>query len=208
MNPTKSHMLARGILAAAAVICVSQSGATAPAQALAPGDRPPAAQVSTENGARLAEAAKSNDIKAVRALLARGANIDEGADGDGTALIAAARRGNLKMVDALLESGATVEKCWEGDGNALIAAAIKGHTEVVARLLRAGAQVDTICPHDETALINASRAGHLTVVRQLVEQGANVNLGAQADAKRWRTPLNQARDAKIRNFLLSKGARS
>jgi ankyrin repeat protein len=193
---------------AAAVICMPQVCAAAAAQTRAEPAPSLAGQVSTENGARLAEAAKSNNLEAVRALLAQGANVDEGADGDGTALIAASRQGNLRMVEALLQMGATVEKCWGGDGNALIAAAIKGHTEVVARLLQAGAYVDTICPYDETALINASRAGHLPVVKQLVERGANVNLGAWADSKRWRTPLNQAHDAKIRNFLVAKGARS
>ncbi|MNK40367.1 Ankyrin repeats (3 copies) [compost metagenome] len=210
MNAKKTHLLARGVLTAfaATVICIPEFGAAAAAQSATQAARPVVGQVSTENGVRLAEAAKNNDIKVVRALLTRGANIDEGADGDGTALIAAARLGNLNMVNALLQMGATVEKCWSGDGNALIAAAIKGHTEVVARLLQAGAQVDIICPYDETALINASRAGHLAVVRQLVEHGANVNLGTQADSKRWRTPLNQARDPKIRDFLLGKGARS
>lgn len=210
MNAKQARIVARGVFAAlaAAALCMAQPGTAAPAHAAVQGASPLAAQASTGNGARLVEAARANDLEAVRALLARGANVDDGVDGDGTALIVAAGQGNLHMVDALLQMGATVDKCWSGDGNALIAAATKGRTEVVARLLQAGAHVDAICPYDETALINASRAGHLDVVRQLVERGANVNLGAWADAKRWRTPLNQARDMKIRNFLVGKGARS
>ncbi len=158
--------------------------------------------------AALIEAVQSNQIAEVRKLVSNGADINMGVSGDGTALIVAAKNGNKEMVDTLLAMGANVDQAWSGDGNPLIAASAEGHVEIVARLLAAGADVNAVCHMDETSLITASRRGHLPVVKYLVENGGDVNLAVQADFDRWRSPLNQASDSQIRNFLISKGARS
>lgn len=162
--------------------------------------------VSDAGSVRLIEEVKAGNIDAVRTLVAQGVDVNGGVDGDGTPLIAAARSGNLPMVNALLGLGAKVELAWPGDGNPLIAAAVEGHLAVVDLLVRSGANVNAICYLDETPLINAVRAGRFETVKYLVEHGADVNLGAWADGKRWRTPLNQARDAAIRSYLIAQGA--
>lgn len=155
---------------------------------------------------RMIDAVKAGKIDTVSELLAQGFDINGGVDGDGTALIAAARSGDLAMVEALLGMNATVGLAWRGDGNPLIAASVQGHQKVVERLVAAGADVNAVCFMDETPLINAVRAGRVDTVKYLVARGANVNLGAWADGKRWRTPLNQAQDDAMRKYLIGQGA--
>ncbi|MDQ3288719.1 MAG: ankyrin repeat domain-containing protein [Pseudomonadota bacterium] len=152
-------------------------------------------------------AAEAGDIAAVETLVEQGANVDARVRGDGTALIRAAKAGQLPMVEKLLELGADADKSSRGDGNPLIAAASGGHEDVVERLVAAGADVDAVIPGDETPLINAARQGHLEIVKRLIAHGADVNLGVSADMGEWRSPLNQAQNGAVRDFLLSKGAR-
>ncbi|MFC1232837.1 MULTISPECIES: ankyrin repeat domain-containing protein [Streptomyces] len=93
---------------------------------------------------RLVEAASSEDVGAVRALLRAGADPD-GADAHGTTpLYAAAVGGSAEIVARLLEAGASpdVESRGETDGTALCAAAAWGHADVVRRLLAHGADPD------------------------------------------------------------------
>lgn len=156
----------------------------------------------------LLEAAASGDVAAVRALVAAGLPVDARQPGEGTALIVAARQGDLAMVEALLALGAQPDVTSRGDGNPLIAAAARRHLPVVARLLQAGADVNRIVPLDETPLINAARSGDVQVVAYLVEHGADVNLGVTADFGRWRSPLNQARNDGVRDYLLQHGAQA
>ncbi|MEZ0471233.1 M56 family metallopeptidase [Luteimonas salinilitoris] len=154
----------------------------------------------------LVEAAGEGRIDEVQALLRRSVDIDAVVPGDGTALIAAAKAGDLPMITLLLRKGADVDRPARGDGNPLIVAAMAGHHEAVALLLSFGASVDAIVPGDETALINAARGGHLQSVKSLVAYGADVNLGVRAEFGQWRSPLNQARGRKVRDYLIAHGA--
>lgn len=155
----------------------------------------------------LMAAAEVGDIAAAQRLVAAGANVDARIRGDGTALIVAARHGQLPMVEQLLQLGADVEKPSRGDGNPLIAAAAGGHDDIIQRLLAAGADVDAVVAGDETPLINAAKQGHLEIVKRLVAHGADVNLGVTADMGEFRSPLNQAKNDDVRDYLLSQGAK-
>ncbi len=154
----------------------------------------------------LMAAVDAGDRDAVSRLIEQGADVNAGVRGDGTALIRAVAHGDLAMVDELLRLGAQVNQSSRGDGNPLIAAAAGGHQDVAERLLAAGADVDAIVPGDETALITAARHGHLDIVKLLLDRGADVNLGASADFGQWRSPLNQAGNGAVRDYLVSKGA--
>lgn len=158
------------------------------------------------NGAKLVEAVESNQPQLIRLLIKNGADINATVSGDGTALLVAAKRGNLTIVRELIRLGANVNQPSHGDGNPLIAAAAYGNLEVAQVLMDAGADVNAIVPGDETPLINAARRGHLSIVQSLVEHGANVNLGTKANSIEWRSPLNQATDVTIRQYLIDKGA--
>jgi ankyrin repeat protein len=158
------------------------------------------------DAAQLLDAVRTNRADLVRQLVARGTDVDAALPSEGTALILASRSGNLAMVDALIALGADVDRASPGDGNPLIAAAGAGKVAVVERLLAKGANIDFVAANDETALISAVRGNHLHAVEALIRHGANVNLGVLANGTQWRTPLNQARDTTIRNYLADRGA--
>lgn len=155
---------------------------------------------------RLLEAAAAGDVAELQQLVKGGMAVDTTVRGDGTALILAARNGRLTAVDALLALGAQPDLHATGDGNPLIAAARRGHLPVVQRLVAAGADVNRIVPYDETPLINAARSGDVDTVAYLIDHGADVNLGVVADAGQWRSPLNQARNPRVRDYLVQRGA--
>lgn len=180
-------------LAATPRLGVSQSGKTA--------------QLIEAAGARqLIEAAGNGQLDEVQRLIRRGVEVNTSVGGDGTALIAAAKAGDQRMINALIRMGADVNRAARGDGNPLIMAAMAGHQDVVAQLVASGANVNAIVRNDETPLINAAREGHLPIVEYLVEHGADVNLGVRADFGRWRSPLNQAQDSRVRDYLIGMGA--
>jgi len=172
----------------------------------APSSASAGAQASSAQAEQLIAAAAAGRLDEVRQLVRRGADVDSRVAGDGTALIAAAKHGQLEMVDELLALGAQPDRHSSGDGNPLIVAAKGGHLAIVERLVAAGADVNRVVAYDETPLINASRSGHLSTVTYLVEHGADVNLGVVADLGRWRSPLNQARNPRVWNYLVQHGA--
>lgn len=164
------------------------------------------ASATSAQAARLIEAAGAGKLEEVRQLVHSGVDVDARVNGDGTALIQAAKNGQLEMVDELLALGAQPDLHSRGDGNPLIAASYNGHLDIVERLIAAGADVNRVVSFDETPLINAARAGQLPTVKYLVEHGADVNLGVMADGGRWRSPLNQARNPRVWNYLVQQGA--
>ncbi|WMT01955.1 M56 family metallopeptidase [Lysobacter yananisis] len=186
-------------LAAFAGLCI----AGAPRLALPAPTAEPRADV-----VALLAAARRGDSAEARRLVRAGADIDARVIGDGTALIEAVRARNLATVDALLALGADPDRAALGEGNPLIVAAELGAQPIVARLVLAGADVNRVVTYDETPLINAAREGHLETVRYLVAHGADVNLGVVADGwlGRWRSPLNQAADPRVRAYLIEHGA--
>ncbi|WP_314102415.1 M56 family metallopeptidase [uncultured Stenotrophomonas sp.] len=164
------------------------------------------ARDASPNAERLLAAAADGDVAELQHLINAGTAVDTSVRGDGTALIMAARNGQLTAVDALLALGAQPDLHATGDGNPPIAAARRGHLPVVERLVAAGADVNRIVPYDETPLINAARSGDVDTVAFLIDHGADVNLGVVADAGQWRSPLNQARNPRVRDYLVQRGA--
>jgi bla regulator protein BlaR1 len=175
---------------------------TAPVQIV---DDEPTRSVSPQ-AERLLDAAAAGDVAEVQQLVNAGVAVDAAVRGDGTALISAARNGQLGAVEALLALGAQPNLQAVGDGNPLTAAARRGHLPVVERLVAAGADVNRIVPFDETPLINAARSGDVDTVAFLVDHGAEINLGVVADNGQWRSPLNQARNPRVRYYLVQRGA--
>ena len=91
----------------------------------------------------VADAAKSGDAAAVKALLKQGADVNA-AQGDGmTALHWAASRGDAAMAQMLLSAGANIRATTRLGGiTALHLASQAGHAPVVAALLAAGADAN------------------------------------------------------------------
>ena len=124
---------------------------------------------------RLIQAAKSNDIEAVRTLVNQKADVNA-AQGDGaTALHWAARLDNSAMADLLLRAGAHVNAANDDGATALYLACTNRSAAMVGRLLAAGADANSKLLNGETALMTCARTGDATSVSALLKRGAAVN---------------------------------
>jgi uncharacterized protein len=124
----------------------------------------------------VADAARSRDAAAVKALLKTGADVNA-AQGDGmTALHWAAANGDAAMVQMLLSAGANIRATTRlGAITPLHMASQGGHSQVVAALIAAGADSKVATSTGATALMYAARSGNSDTVKKLIETGADVN---------------------------------
>jgi uncharacterized protein len=120
-------------------------------------------------------AARNGDVTAVRALIAKRANVNEPAGDKSTALLWAVYHSDLDMVRTLLSAGAAVDAANHYGVTPLLQASRTGDTPMIAALVKAGARVSRTHPDGETPLMAAARTGHLDAVRLLIEAGADVN---------------------------------
>ena len=126
---------------------------------------------------RVADAARSQDAGAVRALLAEGAAVGA-AQADGfTALHWAAQWDHAELADLLIGAGADVDAADRYGVTPLVLACTNASPGMVTRLLEAGAD-----PHDaqetgETLLMTCARGGILDAVTPLLAAGVDVNAG-------------------------------
>lgn len=151
----------------------------------------------------LFDALKTNDVVAVRNLLAKGMEPNS-SDKEGYSLLMyAAREGQLDMMEMLLQKGAKVNaRNFVGETAIMLAAyrghlesvkllyrhaarldqpgwapihyaAIEGKTEVLRFLLDQGAMIDAPAPNGATALMLTARGGHIAALKLLLERGAN-----------------------------------
>jgi ankyrin repeat protein len=134
------------------------------------------ASASSAAGAEVADAAMRGDRDAVRAALARRADVNAPQQDGTTALHWAVERADLEMVDALIRAGATVTARTREGVLPLQLAAIDGSAPLIDRLLKAGADPNAqLTPAGDTAVMMAARTGAAGGLRVLMEAGANVN---------------------------------
>ena len=130
------------------------------------------------HGTRLMKAAKTADERAVRMLLAAGADPNVYREGKpfpkyepGSPLHEAVCH-NEKLVKMLLDAGADPNfRC--PSGNPIQWAAGAGNENIVRRLIDAGADISTVTRASDSALHIATVGGHKDVVRLLLERGAD-----------------------------------
>jgi ankyrin repeat protein len=137
------------------------------------------------------EAARRDDLAAVRALIAKRENVNEISRDGSTALLWAAYHADLAMTRALIAAGAKVNTPNKYGVTPLLQASRSGADQVVQALLRAGADPSLGHPDGETPLMAASHAGSVPIVRLLIEAGANVNA---VDTYQQQTALMWAAD--------------
>ncbi len=153
----------------------------------------------------LMDAASAGALKAVEALLAKGADVNAQDKFGGTALVYAAREGHTEVVRILIGHRADVN-ARDTSGTGLHKAARNGHLDIVRLLLAHGAGVDAKDYDGQTALIVALLQGHTDVVLELLRQGANPN--AKRRGARYVSALETAvlyRDSLVVTALLTKG---
>jgi ankyrin repeat protein len=124
----------------------------------------------------LHQAIRQNDLKAVDALIKRGANVKAATRYGVTPIAVAALNGNTAIVRRLLDAGADPNTATPAGETVLMTAARTGRLDTVALLLERGAHVnakDSV--RAQTALMWAITDNHPEVVKLLVARGADVN---------------------------------
>jgi ankyrin repeat protein len=124
----------------------------------------------------LADAAMRGDRAAVRAALARDADVN-GAQIDGTtALHWAVEHDDIELADLLIRAGASVTARTREGVTPLQLAAANGSAAIIDRLLKAGADPNVaLTAAGDTPLMMAARTGKTDAIRVLLEAGAGVN---------------------------------
>ena len=143
--------------------------------------------ISAAERSPLADAAERHDVAAVRALLARAADVGA-AQGDGmTALHWAAQHGDAELASLLLTAGAGVRATTRlGGYTPLHLASAGGSAAVIKTLAAAGADVNARTATGATPLMLAASSGAADAVTALLELSADANA---ADAANGETAL-------------------
>ena len=146
----------------------------------------------------LCVAVERGNTEAVRLLIARGADVNDGGDQDMyLPLCVAARTGPLQMVKALLESGADVHLPMAHNYTPLHCAAGAGHVEIMKLLLEKGVNLNARTSQRQTALHRAAFGGKVEAVKFLLDTGADPS----ARDQRGRTPADLGKTKEIRKML-------
>jgi ankyrin repeat protein len=132
--------------------------------------------LSAAPAATVAEAAKTGDREAVRALLKQGVDVNA-AEGDGmTALHWAARQGDAELAQMLLYAGANVKATTRlGGYTPLILASQNGSAALLDALIKAGADAKVATSNGTTPLMLAASSGKADAVKVLLDAGADPN---------------------------------
>ncbi len=131
--------------------------------------------VASARDLRLIEAAKRDDVAAVKALTASGLNVNARSGDGSTALHWAAQNDDLALADALIRKGAQVDATTDLGVTPLWVAATNSSTAMIHRLLAAHANPNTVPPTGRTPLMIAARAGNVDAVKALLADGADPN---------------------------------
>ena len=155
----------------------------------------------------VADAAKSGDATAVKALLKQGVDVNA-AQGDGmTALHWAATNGDVAITQMLLSAGANVRATTRLGGiTALHLATQGGQAQVAAALIAGGAEPNLATALGATPLMLAARSGNTETVTRLIEVGADINAKEKAYGQTALMVAAGLDRADVVRLLLAKGA--
>ena len=137
--------------------------------------RPTVLLHAASNTALVADAAKADDLPAVRKLIKEHADVNTPANDGSTALLWAAYHSNAEMTKALLAAGAEVDAANHYGVTPLLQASRNGDVKVMQALLDAGAEPTRWHAEGETPLMAASRTGRVDAVKLLLSKGSFVN---------------------------------
>lgn len=174
------------------------------------------------------------DVKKVKELILKGADVNSRNQYGYTPLMIASLRGLREIAEILIAHGAEINAKAELGETALMGAAERGHLEIAEILISKGADINASDQNERTAISAAATngkkqmvefllakganlsgkqkllnsaifGGHLELVKLIVSQGAAINGGNDPDT----APLMEAAGfgrTEIAAFLLSKGA--
>ncbi|MDY6985652.1 MAG: ankyrin repeat domain-containing protein [Candidatus Thermoplasmatota archaeon] len=122
-------------------------------------------------------AAAKGDVRRVRDLIAKGADVNARNKWGATALMYAVNHsGSVEVAKILIENGADVNARDNNGETALIDATDRGNREMVKLLLESGADVNARTNDGVTALTYATARRNRDLVRLLLENGADVDI--------------------------------
>jgi uncharacterized protein len=124
---------------------------------------------------QLVKAARNQDQKAVRALIAQKDDVNARSSDGSTALLWAAHWNDLDAADLLLRAGADANTSNDFRITPLAEACTNGNAALVPLLLKSGANPNTPIATGETPLMTCARSGSADAVRMLIEYGAAIN---------------------------------
>ena len=137
--------------------------------------RPNASLQGATNITAVADAARADDLTAVRQLIKEHGDVNVAANDGSTALLWAAFHSDAEMVKALLAAGASVDVANHYGVTPLLQASRNGDVDVMKVLLDAGANPTRWHPEGETPLMAAARTGKVDAVKLLLARGSFVN---------------------------------
>jgi ankyrin repeat protein len=137
--------------------------------------RPNALLQAASNVAAVADAARADDLPAVRKLIKEHADVNAPANDGSSALLWAVYHSDAAMTKALLAAGAAVDTANHYGVTPLLQASRNGDVEVIRALLDAGANPTRWHAEGETPLMAASRTGRVDAVKLLLARNSFVN---------------------------------
>jgi ankyrin repeat protein len=139
----------------------------------------------------VADAAMRGDVAAVRALIAKKADVNA-AQGDGaTALHWAVFKGDRELATVLMRAGASPKAANREGVTPLWLASVNGDETMIRALIEGGADANETLPLGRTPLMLAARTGDVEAMKALLDNGADPNA---KDTLRGTTPMMWAAD--------------
>jgi ankyrin repeat protein len=123
----------------------------------------------------LIEAVKRGDAGAVRAQLAKKADVNAPSVDTSTPLHWAVKSNNLEMVNLLIDAGANVNAATRYKITPMSLASSNGNAAIIERLLKAGVDANSTSEEGQTALMTAALNGKVDAIKMLLAHGAKVN---------------------------------
>ena len=158
-------------------------------------------------GSEAADAAQRKDAAAVRALIAKRADINAPQADGTTALHWAVHWNDAETARFLLRAGANPSATNRFGASPLSGAALSGNAELLTLMLDAGADAKATSTLDgETVLMSAARSGNVDAVRLLLDRGADVNARERYKGQTALMWAAAERHAPIVKLLLERGA--
>ena len=134
-----------------------------------------AATAAELSNSHLADAARDQDQKVVRTLLAQKADVNARSSDGSTALLWAAHWNDLDTAKLLLTAGADANLANDFRMTPLAEACTNGNGTLVRLLLKSGANPNTPAGTGETPLMTCAKTGSVDAVQILVEYGGAVD---------------------------------
>ena len=160
----------------------------------------------TAPNTEVADAAMRGDVAAVRALVAKKADVNAAQKDGSTALHWAVHRGNAELINLLIRSGANVKAATREGVTPLWLAGVNGDALSIGALVEAGADPNEKLALGRTPLMIAARTGNVEAMTRLLDRGADPNV---KETLRGTTALMWAADeghAPAVKLLIERGA--